>query len=335
MRIKSYSEGRGTIHLLECDECHIHFKKDSKYAKKKRHFCSRSCSNASQKCGVLLDDFREACRKKLGCDYPMQSEAVRQKSKETCKEKYGVESIGSLALASYAKSLGVVNVSQLPEHKEKVRQTSKKKYGVDHPLAAPDVRIKISKTVESKYGVHNFVQSDVFKAKAAETHMLLRGVSHHSQTKEFKENIDWHKAAKKRHATMKAHGQYATSRSEEKFYLFLCDAFGEKNVVRNALVGSSMIDFYVSSCDVYVQFDGVYWHGLDRPLEEITQFKHPRDKIIFDTVLRDAKQVDTFASLGLRLVRVTDKEFALASRDCTLGEAILKRIKEKEQEDGY
>jgi hypothetical protein len=58
------------------------------------------------------------------------------------------------------------------------------------------------------------------------------------------------------------------SQEEEKFGLVLKEIFGEDDVVPHKSIVSSgkavVPDFYVKSIDTYVDFDGYFWHGLDR-----------------------------------------------------------------------
>ena len=59
-----------------------------------------------------------------------------------------------------------------------------------------------------------------------------------------------------------------------------------------------------------VQFDGEYWHGLNRSLEEILRFKTPRDKTIHCKYQIDRRQDEWFKSTNRRLIRIIDKQFA-------------------------
>ena len=63
-----------------------------------------------------------------------------------------------------------------------------------------------------------------------------------------------------------------------------------------------MIDAYVRSTDTYFQYDGVYYHGLDRPYDQLS----PVIKRKYD---RDRATETMFARLGLRLLRITDVEW--------------------------
>lgn len=74
-------------------------------------------------------------------------------------------------------------------------------------------------------------------------------------------------------------------------------------VDRFVWVNGWSIDAYVRSIDTYVQYDGIYWHGLDRPIEENTNVK------IVRKYFRDREQVAWFSEHGLKLVRITELEW--------------------------
>ena len=116
---------------------------------------------------------------------------------------------------------------------------------------------------------------------------------------------------RKRHETMKANGSYrrCSSRAENAFYEELCCLFGSDDVERAVHVNRWLIDFYVCSIDTYIQFDGVYWHGLDRPVDEIAASSSLRDAAILRTFERDGRREKWFLESGKKLVRVTDKQF--------------------------
>ena len=84
--------------------------------------------------------------------------------------------------------------------------------------------------------------------------------------------------------------------------------FNINDIIRQITINGWSIDFYIISIDTYVQFDGTYWHGLNRSIEEIKEFKHPRDKDIFDTMQRDVLQNEWFKTHNLNLVRVIDNK---------------------------
>lgn len=115
---------------------------------------------------------------------------------------------------------------------------------------------------------------------------------------------------RQRHLTMKERGVYFTSKPEDIFYELLCSKFGSDSVRRRVSLKTWSMDFYIETIDTFVQFDGEYWHGLDRPLEVIRESTSPRDKTILRKYEIDREQDEWFKSTGKNLLRVTDKQFA-------------------------
>ena len=69
------------------------------------------------------------------------------------------------------------------------------------------------------------------------------------------------------------------------------------------------VDFFIRSHNIYVEFDGVYWHGLNRPLEQIRQSQTKRDVSIF-AKWQDDRQFDVWCkNNNLNLIRITDEQF--------------------------
>lgn len=198
--------------------------------------------------------------------------------------------------------------------KQRVKKLWLQKYGVDNPLkiasihkcgidaaAKPDVRRRAQKTYRSHYDI-NPIQHAL---------EVSRGVSNASQLPEAKEWLNTPKACLKRHNTMKNNGTYNKSKIEDVYYTRLCELHGIENIVRQITIASTRwaIDFYVKNIDTYIQFDGVYWHGLDRPIEIIAEGKTARDIQIYRKYLTDRIQDEWFKTMNLKLVRITDKQF--------------------------
>lgn len=94
---------------------------------------------------------------------------------------------------------------------------------------------------------------------------------------------------------------YWVSKGENEMAITLGEMYGK--VKRWLFVNGWSIDAYVPTIDTYFQFDGVYWHGLDRPLEG-----HPEPKIVKKHAT-DIEQNAWFLHHGIRLVRMTDVEW--------------------------
>lgn len=133
----------GKVLLLSCDECKTRFERE--YQKfqtdKQLHFCSRSCVSASKKKGgELFRKITSTCVEKYGVENPFQCEDVKEKSRRTLSDNFGIN---------------VVNPSQIKELRLKAVNTWISKYGVDNPMKSESVRLKTRLTLFEKYGVKN------------------------------------------------------------------------------------------------------------------------------------------------------------------------------------
>ena len=158
--------------------------------------------------------------------------------------------------------------------------------------------------MQEKHGVDFPTQLPQFIAAAQEASMIKFGVLYPLQNKEVADMGRNREASNKKHETKKRNGNLSKSYEEDTLYEKLCNYFGVEDVERWKNINCWSIDLYVKSIDVHIQYDGVYWHGHDRTLEEIKLFKSPIDKIIYETMLRDIKQNTWFAEQGLKLIRV-------------------------------
>ena len=78
------------------------------------------------------------------------------------------------------------------------------------------------------------------------------------------------------------------------------------SVKHTTFVNGWSIDVFVKDINTYFQFDGVYWHGLDRPENEII------DPKILKKVIRDKQQNLWFSENLLNLVRITEIQWSQA-----------------------
>lgn len=191
---------------------------------------------------------------------------VKEKIKETLKERYGVEH------SSYIEGIG-----------EKRKATYAKTHDYDHPFKNPLLRKRIRNTLLLRYGTKTFFESEVFRNVV--------------RTSEWQQ---------RRHESMKRNGTYGKSKFENAVYECLLSAF--PNIQRCVLINGWSIDLFIPDAATYIQIDGVYWHGLDRPREVIEASSYPRDKVILSTMERDKQQNEWFTAQNIRLLRFTDKQ---------------------------
>ena len=167
---------------------------------------------------------------------------------------------------------------------------NRKHFGVDYHTQTSEVKRKITHTCNDRYGVRSTLMlkrihdAGIQKASSSESRL-------------------------KSHETMKRNGSYSKSNAENLFYEFLCEKFGKEHIRRQVPVNNWNIDFYINSLRAYIQFDGVYWHGLDRPYDTIRRSKNQRDQKILKTICKDKKQDEWFLRNKLSLIQITDREF--------------------------
>jgi len=258
---------------------------DAKHTKV--HTCSEACKSIAHKNGGVIERQRAAtCVERYGAENPFAAEPCKQKMRSTWKKKYGVEQ-------------GPSSI----EVRTKAMQTMRANFG-DHPQTHPDIVKKRQATMIKNWGVKYPMQLVHVREAMISGTIAKYGVPYHQMNAEHAAEV-LHKRARE--------GTLFQSKPENAFYELLCEKFGEDDVERQVVMNKRWsIDFHIKSIDTYVQFDGVYWHGLDRPIELIRESGmsgHRRDMGIYRKWLVDRQQDAWFDAEGLRFIRITDAEF--------------------------
>lgn len=254
----------------------------------KLDFCGPDHRHAARRRGGPLDrKLRSKSLERWGVESPNSLDEAKRMSARTKRQRWADENYNNRAQAAKTcqERMGCENPAQSDPVKEKIRQSMLERWGVEVPSQSPAIRQKIESTMLDRWGV---------------PHAWC--IPEHRERNKSKEVRD------KIHRTMKARGRYGKSQIEDRLYRDLCELYGPDRVERQAMLNGWCIDFKVK--DVYVQLDGVYWHGLDRPLEELRASQNARDKVILGTRSRDSEQNEWCQKMGIRLVRVTDSEYS-------------------------
>lgn len=292
-----------TVYVYECDHCYVEFDRKQR-DKRPMHFCSRKCYQASMRSGKahdyvvsqMTDEVIEKIRQTMltcyGVSTTLNLPGVQEKIRDVCRLKFG----GNSSMAD-------------PEVRMKKEQTFLKRYGTTVPIVhCENVVSKSVVTQIERYG-DIFTRTQAYKDAFKATSLKHWGVQHPMQSSDVKSKIDFRASWHKQHETKKRNGTYAVSKIERRFGDLLVSMFGDHDVECQVIVNNWSIDFYVKSIDTYVQFDGVYWHGLDRPINVIQNSSTLRDKRIFESYANDRLQENWFTEHHMRLIRVTDREF--------------------------
>jgi hypothetical protein len=124
----------------------------------------------------------------------------------------------------------------------------------------------------------------------------------------------------KRRATMRANNSFRRSGPEERLARAVSCTYLDAQ--RNVMLNGWEFDIHIPSIATFIQVDGEYWHGLDRPLEAIAASSRPQDVSIHKTHIRDREQNVHCQQHGIRLVRITDREVIALEKAGTVQEWI-------------
>lgn len=269
-------------------------------------------------CQEVRDKIKTVVREKYGVDFVAQSEEVKDTIKATNIERYGVENalqnprIHEKLERTNETKYGVKNPFQLVD---RVQNGMMKKYGVVSPLKSPIIAEKARKTNMNRYGGPTPFQSPMIVDKIKETCLARYGVAHPLLSPEIKKKI---------YETTKKNG-FDKSNPETAFFEYLkaIDEKTEHNVFHP--VHFYKIDFYMPKFDMWIQFDGVYWHGkkMRNNIKEGPQYTG-----ILKTVERDALQ----AKLIPNLIRFWEDDVDSAIKNDTILDLIEETLFSKKTE---
>lgn len=259
---------------------------------------------------IVEEKRRATCIERCGVENPFKASDVRDKSRATMLERYGVENASqspefrARMVATCVQRYGVEHSSQSSDVRARYVATCLERYGVENPSSTHDVRERIRTTCRERYGVDSPFMSEAVQEKKRQTMLARYGVEHASHIP----SRDWKKSALRRHETMKVNGTYArqSSKAEDAFVAALIEVVAPLAVERHVEVNGWCVDVLIPELALYIDYDGRYYHGLDRPLDVIAEFKDPTDVTIYGTYLRDREKDAWFEANDVSHVRVVE-----------------------------
>lgn len=273
--------------------------------KETRQLCSEECRKKWQQLPENIEKRIElsklAVKEKFGVDNVFQLDDIKEKSKETKKEKYGDENYNNkeqqvntvkekygedyyIKLAKRRKKttmekFGVEHHLQLPEFLNKQKNTNIERYGVENVSELNSTKEKRTKTIKEKFGVENASQNKEIKEKKKQTSMNNFGVSHH--LKDYK-MLQKH---------FKAQYKVLQYKSTELYYqgsyeLYFLEKMEEKGKLSEVQNGKSYdyvyndekhvyhTDFFYNGENIEIKSGWTYnKNGKDKELENINKAK--------------------------------------------------------------
>lgn len=257
-------------------------------------FCCQKCSNNDSEVQKKVKE--TSCKR-----YGEKREMSRKKFEETMLLKYGAKNalqnkeILNRAKATIVEHYGVTSPAKSDFVKNKMAETNIKKYGYAAPACSPDVLDKIKKTNVKKYGSDSFFGSDAYKQ--------MRN----------KHKKEWVEKAINSAVT---NGTRYSSKPEEKMYELLCTIFGKDNIARQykSVRYPFLCDFYLAKEDIYIEYNGTYFHcdclyDEERDKEKYLKLvercteEHPSYKRVFDVWIKgDVEKYNVAKNNNLNLV---------------------------------
>ena len=176
--LETLSEKSNREILVKCDYCEAVFQTSPK----RRKVAHKILANDScQKCKYIK--MKEINRVRYGVDNVFQLESVKEKSKGTCLEKYGVEySCRSPEIISKREK---AQQDKAEEIRDKFKRTCLERYGVENPSMLREVREKAEKTTLERFGTKSYLTT----AKCKEQYLEKVGSDNVFRTEECKSKI--------------------------------------------------------------------------------------------------------------------------------------------------
>lgn len=153
-------------------------------------FCSMKCRSRS---AVVKEKTKQTCLEKYGAEYQIRSIATKAKIKDTMLDKYGVENPYQVEIVkdkiqqTMLDRYGHRHPMLCKQFKAKLKNTCIEKYGVNWTSQLESAKLASKQTCLEKYGVEYSFQSENNKAKAKQTCLAKYGVEYVLQVDEIKE----------------------------------------------------------------------------------------------------------------------------------------------------
>lgn len=283
-----------------CDQCGARITKKYKKGNLTKYqeglsYCDQACADqALLTGGASRARMSTTCLKKYGVDNPAKLPETRAKIETTCFEKYGTPNyLGSQACEqatrSYLAKRGVSGFLALPEVQQKYLQAIRTRYAVQNPSQSPEVKRQKEQTSLDHFGVP-------YPSQRPEARLRF---SRLARTPAFQA---------KRHATLMRNGVFKrqASRGEDEVFAALVQAFPQTQ--RHVRVHRWNIDFFIPELGLYVNYNGVYWHGRYLSDADLRAASTRQSKVILGTKQRDQERETWFREQGLQLEIIWEDE---------------------------
>jgi hypothetical protein len=235
------------------------------------------CDNCGKEKTIKYQLYNRSTNNGTSEYYCNKKECINKKRKKAIQDKYGVD-----------------NVFQIPNVKDKIKNTNLNKYGVENPQQNVEIKKKTEKTNLKKYGVKNPFQSDEIKEKIKIKNIKKYGTEYPSQNLEFFQKKLKYGLKIKKIENLTYQGSY-----EKDFIL----RYKDKITIENGLSieyyhnDEKKIyhsDFFIPELNLVVEIKSRYWYNEHL---EICQLKEKYSKKIYNYIMILDKNYKEFEEL--------------------------------------
>jgi very-short-patch-repair endonuclease len=255
MRQRLWHMDRGVFSLVLCETCGEQPVKWNEKASTYRRYCGHKCAHRSD---AVREKTRNTCLERYGTTSTFTAAETAEKIKSTMIERYGAD--------NYFKTAGF---------KDELRQVCLERYGVDNASKSTEVKARIDRTNELRYGRRRKSQShltDEAYAAKNNTELMrhwfvdkrmpvteiaeLLGVNHSQLCSHFKNNLG---------IDISRHSVSAIERQISEYLSLLAVPHRMSD---RRIIAPKELDIVSDEYRVAIELDGLAWHselkGKDR-----------------------------------------------------------------------
>lgn len=241
-------------HIEERPVCPVCGNKVLFYGRKKTIF-AKTCSNECFK--------KILSKEKTEEDIYYESLTTKEKTKYTCRKKYGVDHPSQLNTNNFKTN----NPQQNKIIKEKTKIIRINKFGQYMSpnnikvLLTNEIKNKrlnsIKKTCLERYGDENYRNPEKNKKTCLEKY----GVESYLKSQEYLSNVDYKKINEKIYLAKKKNHSFKQSNTEDESYILLKEKYQDVKRQYKSELYPFACDFYIPSLDLYIECNYHWTHG--------------------------------------------------------------------------
>lgn len=217
-------------------------------------YCSTKCLSNSEE---IKNKRKQSCITKYGVENPMQNKIFSEKLKETIFNKYGVE-----------------NISKLKSIKDKIKKTNINKFGYEYVSQIPSVKNILSdKMIARQEELTTKRNSQIYQYLESKTKNLnIKLIANNSSNYKFlcincnnefniHKNLLNDRIKNKNTICIICNKINSSSDAQEQLYNYIKTIYNGIILKNNRSIINGELDIYLPELQIAIEFNGIYWHS--------------------------------------------------------------------------